>query len=306
MLRSILVPLDGSCFGEHALPWAGALARRSGAKVELVHVHKPVEVTQLESLTPYQFEGIAIGEYDAKAMAHEQDYLAGVATRLEARGLSVTTDVLAGRTAATIEGLARERDTDLIVMSSHGRTGVSRAWLGSVADGLVRHTSTPTLLVRSGDDPPDWETEPHVEHMLIPLDGSETSEAILEPAALVASLMASEVTLLHVVPTPAGYGRGQHPTLTEYVKRQRTWASDYLDLVARRLAGETLRVQTRVLDANVPVKAILDTATEGPTDLIAMATHGYGGFTRAVLGSVTDKILRGVTKPMLLRRPLHE
>src|SRR5205823_6503664 len=145
MFRSLLVPLDGTPFGEHALPLAAGVARRSGAAVHLVHVP---------------------GGSGEAPRGRERAYLAEAAGRLVVRapGVTVGTRVLEG---AGAEGLADallkhagEVGADLLVLSSHGRSGLARWWLGSVADDLVRRTAVPLLLAHTADEQPHWEPEP--------------------------------------------------------------------------------------------------------------------------------------------------
>ncbi|MBI4539934.1 MAG: universal stress protein [Gemmatimonadetes bacterium] len=303
MFRSLLVPLDGSCFGEHALPWALAIHRRTGASLHPVHVHVPAPYSDMHSVTPYHYEGITLGEYNAKTKLEEREYLDDVSARIaHVTGVTVSPTMIPGPLVDALDRHARDVAADLIIMSTHGRTGLSRAWLGSVADGLVRHTETPVLLVRPGASAADLTAEPTAAHILVPLDGSKPGEQILASAGALGTVLGSRFTLLQVVCTHTVAGGRDYLIPSAHLEARRAHAGEYLAGIAGRLRERGLEVETWVLEARSPARAILQ-AAEGPVDLIAMATHGHGGITRVLLGSVTDKVLRGVAKPMLLQRP---
>jgi nucleotide-binding universal stress UspA family protein len=312
MYRSLLVPLDGSAAAEHALPWALSLARRFEAALKIAHVHAPV--------------GGAYGEggwYDAivdrELREQMQAYLDGVIQRLsEVTNVSLSSALLDGLVAGAINRHAMESGVDLVVMTTQGRGLVARFWLGSVADRLVRQLTIPILFVRPQAVDADLSQEPKFKHMLIPLDGSQLAEQILEPAAALAVATNAEVTLLRVVQqfTPdsfaPGSGRvsGIRPALLKQlqeVDRQECQrAEDYLNQLRERLRQYSLNVQTKVVSHRQPATAILDEASTHGVDLIALATHGRGGLKRLLVGSVADKVLRGATTLVLVSRPVGE
>ena len=152
MLDSLLIPLDGSEFSEHTLPYARAVAKASGARVHLAHVHVPHPPEDLLLNPQFQFEGVDMGEYDQEYRSEEKDYLKGVAKRFQDQtGVEVVEELLEGDVLESIQSYADRASTDLILMSTHGRTGLSRFWLGSVADDLVRNLTLPILLVPPGE-----------------------------------------------------------------------------------------------------------------------------------------------------------
>lgn len=148
MYRSLLVPLDGSDFGEHALPLALSLARRLGAALQVVHVHVPAWGVYGE-----------LGPYD-EATAHvlrdrDRAYVDAVVRRLAAvADIVPSSALLDGPVADTISRHAAAIGADLLVMTTHGRGPLTRFWLGSVADALVRQASIPVLLVQPKEAPP--------------------------------------------------------------------------------------------------------------------------------------------------------
>jgi nucleotide-binding universal stress UspA family protein len=313
MYHSILVPLDGSTFAEGALPLAVSIARHAAASLELLYVHPPWEAAHPEVTLEYQG---SLTNVNAEIKTRQRAYLDGVVTKLRriypGRIESAVRD---GAIAATIQQHATERNIDLVVMTTHGRGALARIWLGSVADELVRHLSGPILLVRPGDSAGALDQGASLKHLLVPLDGSEMAERIIEPAVVLGTLMDAEYTLLRVVKpvmVAAGQAGGGFPStgaLVEAAGKVEAQlvkeAQEYLDRVATRLRAQGLRVQTWVTVNEQPASSILGAAGSRAIDLVAMETHGRRGLARLFLGSVADKVLRGSTLPLLVHRPVQ-
>jgi len=314
MLRSILVPLDGSTFAEHALTPALTLARRAVAPLVLVAVSTPLAEAYVEGV---YFDTI---ELEKEEMARHQDYLQSVAERLRQRAtIPVVIRVEHGEVAATLCKLLEAGEADLVVMATHGRGALGRFWLGSVADEMIRHSPVPLMLVRPQQEEVELEQEYAPGRVVLPLDGTKLAEQILEPAIAVVSLIpACEITLLRaihpVVPvdsTPdVPEARKEARLLLHQVQanqsRLRQEAEQYLEGVAERLRQRGLKVQTRVVAENHPAQAILHEADAMKASLIALETHGRRGLSRLILGSVADKVIRGAHMPVLVHRPKHE
>lgn len=295
MYRSILVPLDGSAFSEHALARALGLARRSGAQLHLAHVHAPPS------------SGLA-DTARAELRATAQMYLEGLVQRLAASWrVPITTMLLDGPIVAALCGYAAQCRADLIVMSTHGRGALSRFWLGSTADALIRQATVPMLLVRPQEHELDLVHEPPVRHILIPLDGSALAEQVLPHATALGRLTLAHYTLLQAVePIFVGYGTelyaaGANEQVLEQIRDQ---AQGYLDRLAARLSAEGLQAQTTTT-IDLAAGAILHYASEHAVDLIALETHGRSGLARWLVGGVADKVIRGASVPVLLHRPAH-
>jgi nucleotide-binding universal stress UspA family protein len=299
MFRSLLVPLDGSPFSEHALPFALGIATRAGAAVQLVHVHIPVVYAT----------GINVLDSGADERVKEQEwvYLDRMVSRWQASapGVQLSSTLLEGFAPDVLREQMSGK-ADLVVMATHGSGPMSRFWLGSVADALVRTATVPLLLLRPNEQPPPVALAPPFRHVMIPLDGSELAEQALEPALQLGRLMEANYLLLRVVKLvvmldpnlgwPAMTGTNE--TLTRQAIDE---AQAYLDRIAVRLGGHGLKVRTRTVLHTHPAEAILQEAQGA--DVIALATHGRGGLRRLLLGSVADKVLRGGTTPMLVCRP---
>jgi nucleotide-binding universal stress UspA family protein len=305
MLDQLLVTLDGSEFGEQALPFAKAIAAATGASVNLSHVHCCDPPTDLLQNTPFQYEGVDMGSYVAKHAEGQRKYLLEreQALKEELPNNRICSALLEGYVTEALERHAREIDAKLLVMTTHGRTGVSRAWLGSVADSLVRNSSFPLLVVRPLEEGGSAFPTASFGQILVPLDGSDVGERILGPATLLGKAMGSRFLLLHVVSPHVTMGARVSPLPAGGLEEKLGKAEAYLEGVAERLAGEGFEVQTRIESHFAPARAILQVAEKEGVDLIAIATHGYTGVKRAILGSVTDKVLRGARWPLLLARP---
>jgi nucleotide-binding universal stress UspA family protein len=308
MYHSILVPLDGSTFSEHALPVAARIARLAGAPLQLVRVipndHAEDVVFGLTGRYPWQ-EG--------------REYLHRVADLLERRaGLWPSFRLLGGSAVDTLCEHATDQGADLVVMTTHGRGPLSRFWLGSVADELVHRLPMPLLLVRPHGDAPDWAGAP-LKNMLIALDGSALAEAVLGSAVELGRLTGASFTLVGAVPPRlvsafdlpdyppppvAAFDLPADGVDEGALKRVQGKMQTYLEGVAAPLRERGLAVRTRVVAEGRPAAAILAEAEARHCDLIALATHGRRGLSRLFLGSVADKVVRGATAPVLLFRPM--
>lgn len=300
MTRVVLVPLDHSALSERALPAAEAAARALGASLLLAYAPR--------GLPPYS-ELALLAQTAADDDAAGLAYLGAVADQVRARsGLDVRTRLLDFPVADAICRAAADAGAELIVMCTHGRTGWSRLWIGSVADAVVRHALVPVWLVRASDAtvaaPRDGA------RVLLPLDGSAFAEEVLTPATALLDAFEPTYRLARVV-TPvvtaeyAGSAIGMPPVfLPDEPATDKAWraADAYLTATADRLRAERpgRRVETLLLAHDSPAHALVDAALDA--DLVAMATHGRGA-SRLLLGSVSDKVLHGAHGSLLLFRP---
>jgi nucleotide-binding universal stress UspA family protein len=236
----------------------------------------------------------------------ERDYLRGVAARIrKTGGIQLATATLTGAPAAALAEYAREVGTDLVVMTTHGRGGLQRMWLGSVADHLVRSLDVPLLLIRPGEGAPAAEA-PALEEILVPLDGSRRAEAALPPALGMARLFGARVALIQVVePVMLLLDAPVVPQSLdeELMALRRREAQDYLQDVEERIAEQGTASRATAVLAGNPIQGI-QAAADGPAvGMIALATHGRGGLRRLTLGSVADKLVRTGRLPVLVTRP---
>jgi nucleotide-binding universal stress UspA family protein len=292
MNKTILVPLDGSPAGEHALAIGASLAVRTKAALRLVHVRQPID-----------------HDFGHSSPRKEQDYLDMQAWRIrQTTHLTVCVSVLEGPVVETIVEHAQSVTANLIVMTTHGRGPFSRFWLGSVADGLIRRAPAPLIVLRPHDEKPNQSSGAHwpPRHILVALDGSTFAETVLPRTVEFAKLLNADLTLVRVVkPNPVFMPSGVEPqpiildsTALEELKTQ---ARTYLESIADGLRKDGQKVKCRILVDDRVAPTILEEARE--YDLIAVATHGRHGISRMLLGSVTDKIVRGAPGPVLIIPP---
>ncbi len=302
MFRKILVPLDGSPFAEAAIPVALTIARDSYGKVELVTA---------QTLVP-SFDAARL---EAAGREWSERYLDDIAERIRtANKALVSTAVVVGHhVAPALLERAAEIEADLIVTTSHGRGPFSRFWLGSVTDQLVRHSPVPLLVLRPGAEQVDLAADHSFRRILLPVDGSEPAEAVIAHAHALGKLGGSDLALLRVVETPPEYVSPYLPdevraneAFEKLTEEWRCAAEEYVTVLGTRLEAEGIATTSEVLVAKHAAEAIIDYAEDGAYDLIAMTTHGRSGLSRVVLGSVTDKVLRGAEVPLLILRPPDE
>jgi nucleotide-binding universal stress UspA family protein len=203
---------------------------------------------------------------------------------------------------ATAEGI------DMIVMTTHGRGGLSRFWLGSVADALVRQAGTPVLLIRPDDDgKEEASAAPPLRHILVPSDGSSLSRSVLEPALALGELTGARFTLLRALlplpPQPRPWTLATTAIEPEMLAEERLRALEEMEAVATPLRDRGLAIECAVVTHRNPATAILEFAATNSVDAITLGTRGRSGWARAALGSVADKVMRAATLPVLLYRP---
>jgi nucleotide-binding universal stress UspA family protein len=292
MFDRILVPLDGSPFAEAAFPPAIAVAERFGGEIRLLRVRPRLwadEAVELERAL------------DQEAWA----YLADATTRLRAMtSVPVSSDSRRGSVAEEIVAEA-ETSHDLIVMTSHGRGGLSRIWLGSVTDACLRTTECPVLVVRppQSGEPNDF----RVDRVVVPLDGSAVAASALPAAVALADAFGSDVLLVRSVLAPVPLDTALFPAPDwipvdprELVESARA----DLEKVAGGVKTARGRPRVHVDMGRHPAIAIGDAAGQG--GLVVMAAHSHSGWRRAILGSVTDKVVRTADGPVLVVRPPRE
>ena len=309
--RSIVVPLDGSVAAEHALPPALTLARRHNATIHIVRVYVPVAGVYGEYAVRYD------ETLDRELMKRAQDYLNDVVAKLDASDVQATAALLDGPIADSISRYAKKVGADLLVMTTQGRGPISRFLLGSVSHELARAASVPVLFVRPQPEAPDLSREWRLQRVLVPVDGSPFAERVLEPAIALGGSPEVEYVLLQVVTSTSELSYGpaggkitsvgaalEHLRALEQEEIQR--AHRYLDPLTRPARAKSLKLETRVILSDRPANAILEEASAQEVDLIALTTHCRGGLMRMMLGSVTDKVLRGTESAVLIYRPVEE
>ena len=297
MFKKILIPLDGSKLAERALAVAKTLGQGMDSELLLLSITIPHQIVA-------EVSGVSVLYLEqAKERSRQElsEYLQTVQRTVADLPCTVHVVVKEGDPASAIVDTAAEEGMDLIVMSTHGRSGFTRWMMGSVATKVLHVADCPVLVVRSAEP---------ISRVLITLDSSELAEQALEPGFEVAKRLGAHVTLLNVQATSEV--NIEHVAQLERAEsglgkrlQQRVYERDktYLQEIADHY-GAITGLKTRIAVADGPVaQAILHFAEEWDADLIVMATHGRTGLRRWVYGSVTEKILRGAHCAMMIIRP---
>lgn len=319
MFTRMLVPLDGSERAERALPVAVRLAQALDGTLILLRVVQPPLQMATPLAPPLRVETEILAEHIEAA----NTYLARVAQELDQASLKYEKTALAGYPAEmTLEAVHSSR-ADVIVLCSHGRTGLLRWALGSVAQRVVHQASVPVLVLPAQGATLAEDAQRPL-RVMVPLDGSWLAEAALGPAATLVSALAQQgqgtVHLVQVVRhlAPSTGSEKDAPALPGARGAGYLEAQDYLSRTAEHLnTGPLASLQVQVTWSVVVDKdvagALVDLAQGGKTaqgaahaghfDVIAMATHGRGGLHRWVMGSNTERVLSAARLPLLVIRP---
>jgi nucleotide-binding universal stress UspA family protein len=300
LLKKILVPLDGSKLSENALEPAVKLAQASGAELILLSV--PV-IKHVMVMPEYSGYATLLPEQSLEDSRHDfLEYLEHVRDNRLPTNLPVRIEIVEGDEASVIVDQAFSAQADLIVMATHGRSGLSRWMMGSVTEKVLQQAHCPVLAVRS-DKP--------IERILITLDGSAASEAALEPGLALAQALAAKVTLLQVqsgqdyvspreVERLDAVEQGLGLRLQDSVYYAAEAYLDYLKTRYESVVDGSL--ETAVLDGP-PARRIIQYIEENEIDLVVMATHGRTGLSRWLYGSITEKVLRAAPCAKFIMRP---
>jgi nucleotide-binding universal stress UspA family protein len=291
MMDRILVPLDGSGLAERALPLAWGIASRTRADLLLISAVVPSE----------QWAGLATSDpADAKELTAANNYLESVAEPLRTQRLKVRTLAVNDRAATAICSAADGAGCDLIVMATHGRSGLGSWFVGSVAERVRLTSDTPVLLVHARRETIPQATG--IGRILVPLDGSEPAEEVLALAEELAHALDARLLLAQIVVSPAAlypeeYTTQAFPALTAIQEA----AQAYLAALASNIRERGLEVDLRV-DVGEPTSTLLKIASDGGVDMIAMTTRGASAVGRFVMESVADAVSRAIEIPCLIVR----
>jgi nucleotide-binding universal stress UspA family protein len=293
----VLLPLDGSRTAEHSLVYLSALQKMGYLQARLVSVVDDSE--EPRGMTP--------DEADDRAENLQATYLRKIAGDIEEHaGIKLETKVLRGPPAERLIDEAREFAADLVVISTHGRSGTSRWRLGSVADKVIRGAERNTLVIgpkATGRETwLDTEVVPPFKSILLPIDGSGIAEQAIGVARQFAQAFESTVHIVRVVPVPnpaIGYGA------------EGVYVPDLLDQLVEAAKANVSDVCTHFGGTQVTAEVVVGFAASElenyvrhhDIDLVVMTSHGRGGFIRTALGSVTDRMLASGTAPVLVVRP---
>ncbi|HEV7129285.1 MAG TPA: universal stress protein [Ktedonobacterales bacterium] len=284
----ILVPLDGSTLAEHALPAAERIAAVLRSELLLARV------TAL-TLIPFEIYGGAATAEVYQQLADDDlrlanEYIERIAADLRGRGRQVKTMVRRGEPASTLLDIEAQSDVGLVVMTTHGRTGMVRFALGSTADRLVRHGHVPVLLLRP--EVAGQQEEDPFARVIVPLDGSPLGESSLKVVAPLAGRLVRQVTLMRVIPATA---------LAAVVNEANRYLNTVRERLSEQVAGQPCAIETLVVRGEADEQIIEQAETH--QSMIVMATHGLTGIRRWSYGSIADHVIHGARTAVLLVHP---
>jgi nucleotide-binding universal stress UspA family protein len=295
--ETILVPLDGSAQSEAVLPYTMAIAKAEGSTLRLLSVVEPEGTNPLLAGMEH--------DSDLAVRMHSEagQYLSQMVAALKQQGVQASSLVVAGAPTEEIRRAAESGDIAMLAMATHGRGGLQRWALGSVADKVMRMSTTPTLLVRPSETPQEDRTVA-LRRLLVPLDGSPLAEEAIAPAARLAQSAGAKLVLLRVEPWLSSRAvfatEGMYiPNLSTLEDEVGAAAKEYIDS-ARQQVPSGVSCESVVLRGfvNVLLEAYVE---EGKIDLVVMSTHGRGGLARFVVGSKADSLVRAGAPTLLIR-----
>lgn len=283
-MERILIPLDGSSFAERALAQGHRIARPGHSEILLVRaVHVPLSLAKIDT-----------AHLEKQEKKEAEAYLSEVSARLNSAGIAARWAVIDGPPAEAILETAKREKASLIAMTTHGRSGVSRWALGSVAGKVLQASHVPVLMMHSFRASGSGAThagggEIPFRRILLPLDGSATAAGVLPAVGALGALCDSEILVLQVVP---GGEQGAGTPVPEIPVEE--------SLNQLRASGR--RARLLCVKGEDPAASILDVAEGEVVDLIAMSTHGRSGISRWVFGSVAERVIQSSAIPLLVVR----
>jgi nucleotide-binding universal stress UspA family protein len=298
MFHKILIPLDRSDLAEQAVEPALALGQPHETSFILLHVPSPVLIPapDLSKSMPYAYHGQDLPHMEG------QEYLNRIKYSHRDNDFLFVNRMYEGDPASAIVDCAKAENVDLIVMTTHGRSGLSRWVYGSVTEKVLSNAPCPVLALH--------QPRP-MKHVLITLDGSQLAESALVPGLEIAKQLDATVTLMKVAGEPEPVDILATEQLNQYEAGLGTHMATrnaaeeslaYLQMFERTYQDMGVMMTTAVSEGNA-ADNILKFADDADVDLIVMATHGHTGLRRWVYGSVTEKVLRRTTANILVVRP---
>jgi nucleotide-binding universal stress UspA family protein len=298
MFQRILIPLDGSSLAECVLPHAVAVARPNNAEIMLLRVLDPVgAATRPRHVDPLDWQ---------IRKAEAESYLKGLAARFEAAGIKAEMVVLEGNAAESVIESAQAHEVNLIILSSHGQSGISGWNVSSVVQKVIMRARTSVMIVRAYRPVTEAITEYRYQRILIPLDGSQRAECVLPYAMAIARYHNAKLLVAHVVEKPE-MPRRTPPTeedidlAARLVERNRVEISKYLEELKSHLE---VQVEMLLLVGEHVAASLHDLVEERESDLVILSAHGYSGETKWPYGSTVTSFITYGTSSLLIWQDL--
>jgi nucleotide-binding universal stress UspA family protein len=303
MAEGVIVPLDGSPLGETVLPYAKRLAAALGLEVTLLRVVEPTAKELRRYAAGEKRPQIPEGGKEARA------YLDKAGRYFQGSGVTVSTQVVTGVPAVEIIAAGEKDPASYIIMPTHGRSGVRRWLIGSVADKVIQFAVNPLFIMHPAAKSP-LAPEAGLSAVIVALDGSSVAEEVLPQVKRLAKALGLRVTLLQATPSLADAAKWNtaymgapvvdYATIVEDMAKD---AAKYLESIAARLRTAGIKdVRESVVQGDA-ASAIITAGEGSHGSFVAMTTRGRTGLKRTLLGSVADRVVRHGGTPVLLVRP---
>jgi len=299
MLNHILVPLDGSLLAECVLSHAITLAQVFDTRLTLLRVVERDQSTGLKrAIDPLQWQ---IRKVEAEV------YLDKLVARFNKVGLQVEKVILEGLPQERIIEFTRDRGIDMIIISTHGQSGLSGWNVSSVVQKVILHARVPMMIVRAHATSPATDiAQMSYQRVLVPLDGSRRAECALPLAKKLAAFHNSQLLLVHAVVKPeiprhTPFSEEERQLVDRLTKLNQARAGEYLKQLRAQLWPD---VETRVTVGDAPAAMLQDVVVQENTELVVLSAHGYTGETRWPYGSVALNFIAYGTTPLLIVQDL--
>jgi nucleotide-binding universal stress UspA family protein len=298
MFKRILLPLDSSKLAECVLPHLVAIAKICEPEVKLLRVLEPFGVTaRMRMIDPVDWQ---------TRKAEAESYLSGITARINKAGLQVSKQLVDGRPAEQIIDAAHSWNADLIIMSSHGQSGLSPWNVSSVVQQVVMRSHRSLMIIRAYQSVTEELTGLQYHRIFLPLDGSQRAEMPLAVAESLARAHNGEILVAHVVRQPELPRRtsaSQEDLLlaNQLTERNRVEALKYLEDLKSRI---DLTIQTKLEVSPSISRSLHQIAEQNNVDLTILSAHGYSGDTRWPYGSVGLGFIVYGSSPLLILQDL--
>jgi nucleotide-binding universal stress UspA family protein len=307
MYKKILVPLDGSDLAERVLPYVKAVVKdKEGVTVTFIYIIQPLDSPLVDRKYRTRIET------EAKAAAEK--YLENLIDGLDYKE-SADCNILVGNAAEKIIDYAAEKKVSLIIMSTHGRSGLTRFRHGDVADKVMHSVKMPVWLIKSEHSIRTLVKESKKLKVMITLDGSKLAEEAIKHASTLTTQMGKENVDLHLFrvcelfPQDEKHHERTPRNIEEYMseeqKRIKEVCSAYLGKIQNRLAKEGFNVKSSTAEG-IQAETIISEANNLHVDFIVMSTHGRTGFSHWAFGSIAEKVIRGAECPVFIVRNVEK
>ena len=294
MFKRILLPLDRSALAECVLPHTIAFARAFESQVTLLHVmDTPREAHRRPAMDPLNWQ---IRKAEAKTYLHDLDL------RLQAAGLLTETHILEGFAAEQVIRFSDTHAFQLIILSSHGQSGLSDWGVSSIVQKIALRSSTSVMIVRAAQPMATDITGLRYQCIIVPMDGTQRTESILPAAAALARAHDAQIILTHIVQKPSmprrtPPSREDVELADQFVERNQAEAIQYMDQLRSRMTG---KVEARVLVSDHLAATLQELVEQEKSDLVLLSAHGRSSQTRGLYGNVVGNLMAYGTTPLVI------